>query len=292
MGAWQMLQPRRFGGQSMPAGEFVAAVAAAAAQDGSAGWRCAMANAAAYWVAVLPDHAGTDIWGGDDKARVAFGRHPGGRFERGDDGGRLTGQWCDVAGADVADWLLLAADDDRLVLVHRADIAAVVPTETAGLPDAGLAELTVTALPVTDERVFTACDDGAAVITGAAAAAAVAGAADGLWRVHVAQVREKLAASYGSAETADLTVSTRQAARAAADIDAATLQIVASLSQDPSTAARAQRQAAVRAREAADRVLGSSRGHALDASDPVARLWRDVHTGCRLALRLLDDLDR
>ncbi|MEB3030281.1 acyl-CoA dehydrogenase family protein [[Mycobacterium] nativiensis] len=288
MGAWQMLQPRRFGGQSMPAGDFVAAVAAAAAQDGSAGWRCAMANAAAYWAAVLPDRAGTDIWGGDGGARVAIGRRPGGRLER----GRLTGQWSDVTGADLADWLLLAADEDRLVLLPRAAVVTVVPTEPAGLPDAGLAELTVTELPVTDERVFPARDDGAAVITGAAAGAAVAGAADGLWRVHVAQVQEKLAASYGSAETADLTVSTRQAARAAADIDAATLQIVASLSQDPGTAARAQRQAVVRAREAADRVLGSSRGHALDASDPVARLWRDVHTGCRLALRLLDDLDR
>ncbi|MEB3021818.1 acyl-CoA dehydrogenase family protein [[Mycobacterium] crassicus] len=272
----------------MPAGEFVAAVAAAAAQDGSAGWRCAMANAAAYWAGALPDHAGTDIWGADAGARVAIGPGPGGRLER----GRLTGQWCDVAGADVADWLLFAADDDRLVLVPRAEVAAVAPTEPAGLPDAGLADLTVTALPVADERVFPARDDGAAVITGAAAAAAVAGAADGLWRVHVAQVQDKLAASYGSAETADLTVSTRQAARAAADIDAATLQIAASLTQDPPTAARAQRQAAVRAREAADRVLGSSRGHALDSSDPVARLWRDVHTGCRLALRLFDDLDR
>jgi len=287
MGAWQMLQPKRFGGQSMPVGEFVAAVAAAAAQDGSAGWRCAMANAAAYWAGALPDHAGTDIWGGDDGARVAIGRGPGGRLER----GRLTGQWCDVAGADIVDWLLLAADEDRLVLVPRADVAAVAPTEMAGLLEAGLADLTVTALPVVDDRVFPARHDGTAVIMGAAAAAAVAGAADGLWRVHVTQVQEKLAASYGSAETADLTVSTRQAARAAADIDAATLQIVASLTQDPPTAARAQRQAAVRARGAADRVLGSSRGHALDASDPVSRLWRDVHAGCRLALRLLDDLD-
>lgn len=288
MGTWQMLQPRRFGGQSMPVGEFLAAVAAAAAQDGSAGWRCAMANAAANWACALPDHAGTDIWGADDTARVAIGRGPGGRLER----GRLTGQWSGITGADFADWLLLAADEDCLVLVPRADIAAVAPTEIAGLPDAGLADLTVTALPITGDRVFPARDDGAAVITGAAAAAAVAGAADGLWRAHVAQVQEKLAASYGSAETADLTVSTRQAARAAADIDAATLQIVASLTQDPPTAGRAQRQAAVRAREAADRVLGSSRGHALDASDPVARLWRDVHTGCRLTLRLLDDLDR
>lgn len=287
MGAWQMLQPRQFGGQSMPAGEFIAAVAAAAAQDASAGWRCAMANAAAHRVAGLPDQVGADIWGGDNAARVAIGLRPGGRLVRGE----LDGRWSDVTGADLADWFLLTAGD-RLVLVPRADVATLVPTATAGLPDAGLADLTVTALRVTDQRVFPVRADGVAVVGGAAAAAAVAGAADGLWRAHVAQVQQKLAASYGSAEVADLTVTTRQAARAAADIDAATLQIVASLSADPRDAARAQRQGAARARAAADRVLGTSRGHALDAADPVTRLWRDVHAGCRLALRLLDDLDR
>lgn len=273
MGA--MRQPRRFGGQAMPAEEFVAEVAALAARDGSQGWRAAMANAA-------------DIWGVEGGERVAVGFGPGGRLE--DE--RLNGRWCDVTGADTADWLLLPADGDRLVLVPRADVTVSAPSTPAGMSGAGLADVAVSALPIAGERVFATRDDGAVVVTGAAAAAAVAGAADGLWQAHVAQVREKLAASYGSAEADDLTVSTRQAARAAADIDAATLQIVASLSQDPRAAARAQRQAAVRARDAADRVLGSSRGHALDASDPVARLWRDVHTGCRLALRLLDDLDR
>ncbi len=281
----EMLQPRRFGGRGRPAAEFVAEVVVLAARDGSAGWRCAMANAAAYTAGALPGHAGAQIWGGDTGARVAVGLRPSGRLER----GRLSGQWRDVAGADLADWFLLAAGDD-LVLVPRADVAVSAPREPAGLSGAGLAELRIAELPVPDERVFAGRDDGAAVISGAAAAAAVAGAADGLWRGHVAQVRQRLAASYGSAEMEDLTVSTRQVARAAADIDAATLQIGASLAEGPHAAARAQRQAAARARDAADRVLGGSRGHALDASDPVARLWCDVHAGCRLTFALLDTL--
>lgn len=283
MGAWQMLQPRRFGGEAMPAEEFVAAVAALAAEDGSAGWRCAMANAAAYRAGALPEHAGADIWGADTGSRVAVGWCAGGRLA----GGRLTGQWGDVTGADLADWLLLLADDDHLVLVPRTDVAvSSAPTAPTGLSGAGLADVAVADLPVADERVFPARDDDAAVVSGAAAAAAVAGAADGLWRAHVAQVRERLAASYGTAEVGEMTVSTQQVARAAGDIDAATLQIVASLAGGPRDAARAQCQAAARARDAADRVLGSSRGHALDASDPVVRLWRDVHTGCRLTLAL------
>ncbi|OBH15136.1 hypothetical protein [Mycolicibacter sinensis] len=288
MGAWQMLQPRRFGGEALPADEFVSAVAALAARDGSSGWRCAMANAAAHRAGALPDHAGAVIWGADPGARVAVGLGPGGRLV---DGRRLSGHWSEVTGADVADWLLLAADGDRLVLVARADVAVSPRTAPTGLPDAGIADVQVVELPVDAERVFAARDDGAAVVGGAAAAAAVAGAADGLWQAHVAQVRQRLAASYGSAEVGDLTVSTRQVALAASDIDAATLQIRASLSQHPRSAARAQRQAAARARAAADRVLSSSRGHALDASDPVASLWRDVHTGCRLTCELLDALD-
>jgi|SRR5690625_1066984 len=281
----EMLQPRRFGGEARPAAEFVAEVAGLAARDGSAGWRCAMANAAAHTAGALPGHAGAQIWGGDTGARVAMGLSPGGRLER----GRLSGQWRDVTGADLADWFLLAAGDD-LVLVPRAEVTVSAPAGSAGLAEAGLAELRIAEWPVADERVFAGRDDGAAVISGAAAAAAVAGAADGLWRGHVAQVRQRLAASYGSAEMEDLTVSTRQVARAAADIDAATLQIGASLAEGPPAAARSQRQAAARARDAADRVLGGSRGHALDASDPVARLWCDVHTGCRLTFALLDTL--
>jgi len=286
MSAWQMLQPKRFGGEALPTDEFVAAVAALAARDGSAGWRCALANAAAHRAGALPDHAGAAVWGAHPGARLAVGLGPGGRLVGGE---RLSGHWSDVTGADVADWLLLAAED-HLVLVPRSDVEVVL-TEVSGLPDAGIAEVHVSELAVAEERVFAARDDDAAVVSGAAAAAAVAGAADGLWRAHVAQIRERLAASYGSADVGDLTVSTRQVARAASDIDAATLQIRASLSQRPQSAARDQRQAAARARAAADRVLSSSRGHALDASDPVTRLWHDVHTGCRLTCELLDALD-
>ena len=36
---------------------------------------------------------------------------------------------------------------------------------------------------------------------------------------------------------------------------------------------------------AADRLIANSR-HGLNASDPVTALWRDVHAGCRLAVRL------
>ena len=43
--------------------------------------------------------------------------------------------------------------------------------------------------------------------------------------------------------------------------------------------------------EVTDQLLSTSRRLALDASDPVTRLWGDFHLGCRLTLRLIDGLD-
>lgn len=128
------------------------------------------------------------------------------------------------------------------------------------------------------------------VLAGADAAAAVVAAADELLRTYVAQVRERLAASHGGAELGDLMVSAQLVARAACDIDAAKLQITASLAAGRVQGLRAQRQAVGRARDVADQLLASSRRHALDSSDPVTGCWCDVHAGCRRVFGLLDAL--
>ncbi|HET9874688.1 MAG TPA: hypothetical protein VFQ37_02855 [Mycobacterium sp.] len=294
----RMLQPSRFGGRAIVAHEFITAIGALAAQDGSAGWQCAMFNAAAYAVAGLPEDVGDQIWSTDAAALVSGGYQPHGRLAGGGTGRRLTGRWPAVTGAEFADWLLLTADDGgiryyALVPRHEARIEPVAAL--TGLSAAGICAVSVSELPVADQRVWPAESGSndriaAGVLTGAGAAAAVVGSADGLWRAHVRQVRERLAASYGSDESADQTASAAQVARAASDIDAAKLQIATSLRDSVPDALSAQRQAVSRARDAADHLLASSRRHALDASDPVARFWLDVHTGCRLTLSLLDGL--
>ncbi|KAA0077178.1 hypothetical protein CIW52_31820 [Mycolicibacterium sp. P9-64] len=69
--------------------------------------------------------------------------------------------------------------------------------------------------------------------------------------------------------------------------DASRLQVTGSL--DEATPSWAFAQSVARARDAADRLLASTR-HALDASDPVPNRWRDVHAGCRPAARIIDGL--
>ncbi len=279
LGADRMLQPLQHGGRGLPVDEFVWAVCELAAHDGSLGWLAAIYNAAAYEVAGLP--AAHEVWDAHPDALITAGHR--GSADLAD--GQLTGRWKFVVGAEQADWLLLPVGLSCRVLVPRSHVRVESAERAAGLATAGVGEVIVDGLAVDDGRVFTG-DRGAGLIVGAGAAAAVVGSADGVWRKHVEQVRARLDVSYGGDEVTDEAAA--EVARAASDIDAAKLQITGSLDPaTPETATWAFAQSVFRARGAADRLLASSR-HALDASDPVTDLWRDVHAGCRLAIRIFD----
>jgi 3-hydroxy-9,10-secoandrosta-1,3,5(10)-triene-9,17-dione monooxygenase len=284
--ASRALQPKRHGGLALRADEFVAAVCELAAIDGSLGWVAAVVNAAAHEVDVRSPNAADDVWNADPHAVIATSGDTDGGSVR---DGRLTGRWDAVVGAEFADWLLLSAHDGAAcrVLVPRST-ARIHPTDSPhGLQAAGICDVTVTEAAVDKGRIFASRRDDVAVVAGAGMAAAVVGTADGVWRQHVDQLRARLATSHGGQQVTDEV--SAQLARAESDVDAARLQVATALERpdDIAAAARSFRQAVERARDAADRILSSGR-HALDASNPVSRLWRDVHAGCRLADRLLD----
>jgi 3-hydroxy-9,10-secoandrosta-1,3,5(10)-triene-9,17-dione monooxygenase len=277
-GASRMLQPLQHGGRGLPVDEFVWAVCELAAHDGSLGWLAAVYNAAAYEVAGF--HAGHELWDATPDALITAGHLGAGNLND----GKLTGRWESVVGAEQADWLLLPVGSACRALVPRGHVRVEPADRPAGLATAGIGEVIVDDLAVDDGRVFTG-DRGAGLIAGAGAAAAVVGSADGVWRKHVEQVRARLDVSYGGDEVTDEAAA--EVARAASDIDAAKLALTGSLDPAaPQTAIWGFTQSVFRARGAADRLLASSR-HALDASDPVTDLWRDVHAGCRVAGRIL-----
>lgn len=284
-----MLQPASHGGRGMEAEEFVAAIAELSSRAGSAGWLAAMMNAGAHLVDLLGTEAREVVWGASPEALVVAGWQPDGARSG---GGSLSGRWLGVTGAEHADWLLLATGAAWL-LVPRGE-ARIERVDTGGLRAAGICDVSVSGVPVPTDRAFDALRDYPAAV-GAGAAAAVVGSADGAWHRHVEHVRERLTVSYGVEEVTDQPSAPAQVAWVASDIDAARLQVIASLDTavaGKSDAGLAHRQAVVRARDATDQLLSTSRRHALDASDPVTRLWRDVHLGCRLTLRLIDGLDR
>jgi 3-hydroxy-9,10-secoandrosta-1,3,5(10)-triene-9,17-dione monooxygenase len=268
----------------LSADEFVSAVCELAAVDGSLGWLAASYNAAAHQIAGLAPPAAHEVWDANPDALIAMGHRSSGDLVN----GRLTGQWESVVGAEQADWLLLSAGHACRVLVPRSRVQVEPADRPAGLSAAGVGDVIVGDLAVQDGRVFTGNHD-TGVIVGAGAAAAVVGSADGIWRKHVDQVRARLDISHGGDEVTDEAAAA--VARAASDIDASKLQITGALDSatGPEAAAWAFAQSIARARGAADLLLASSR-HALDASDPVTNLWRDVYAGCRLAVRIIDAL--
>ncbi|OBG23370.1 hypothetical protein A5765_01175 [Mycolicibacterium celeriflavum] len=276
------LRPVRYGGLGKQPGELISEIYELSAFDGSLGWLAAMFNAAADEVARLPEPAADVVWRCAPDALIVSGYRGEGVLST---DRRLTGHWESVIGARYADWLLLSADNGaacRVLLPRSA--ARIEPGDHSDLRAAGVSDVTVSGVTVDETHVFIA--DSASVIAEAGAAAAVVGSADGAWRQHVEQVRARLSTSHGGDEVSD--ASCAQVAWAASDIDAAKLQITASLQlSDTAARRRAHQQAVARARGAADRVLASSR-HALDAADPVTRLWRDVQAGGRLAVRLFE----
>lgn len=259
--------------------EFVSNVCELAAIEGSLGWLAAMFNAAAHDVATLPDdvgHAARDA--------VVTTAHQGvGAL---DADRRLSGTWQSVIGAEYAGWLVLPTKNAGRVLVAR-DAARIAPCrDPAGLSAAGVCDVTITDYAVGDSHAVTGTRRAAAIAM-AGAAAAITGSAEGVWRHHVEQMRARLATSYSDDELANSAPA--HVARAASDIDATKVQIIDALRRPDSEASEtwAYRQAVARARIAADHLLGNSR-HALDATDPVTRRWRDVHAGCRLAAMVFD----
>ncbi|MGV0742350.1 hypothetical protein [Mycolicibacterium sp. XJ870] len=296
----RILQPAMHGGRSGTVEDFLAAVGALAKRDGPAGWLAAAVNVAAHEVGGAPAGTAGRIWGRTPDALVV-GSHTGGGLLTGSGSTRkLTGHWPSVLAARHADWLVLPADDSAgggyRVLVPRsaADITPV--SGPAALQRTGAADVEVIGVAVESPCILeshSAASISAQVLLSAGLAAAVAGSADGAWHAHIAEMKERLATSYGGEEVADQTPSTVRVARTASEIDAAVLQITeaAHHAEDLAAAVRAHRQAVARARDAADTLLASSRRHALNAADPVTRLWGDVHSGARLAVALFDRLD-
>ncbi|MEW2480605.1 hypothetical protein AB0876_13555 [Mycobacterium sp. NPDC049093] len=300
-GSGRLMQPVRYGGRAVPPAEFLTAVADLAERDGSTGWLAAAVNAAAYAVAGLGDPAAERVWGADARALVTADADPVGRLAAGDGQFRLTGRWESVTGAHVADWLLLGALDGetvRYALVPRSAVQVDGDGGPRGLDAAGIGDVTVSDVVLDSNSLFALSDDKAwdrgefdddrppyPLLAAAGQAAAVVGAASGVWQAHVGQVRRRLGTSYGSEDTTELTASAVLVATAESDIDAARLQLSTALSADADSAASALRQAVTRARNAADELLSSGNRHALDVTDPVTRLWFDVLAGYRLTIR-------
>jgi 3-hydroxy-9,10-secoandrosta-1,3,5(10)-triene-9,17-dione monooxygenase len=266
-----------------PLPEFVSHILELAIADSAQAWLTAMRDAASHEVADMPDAPWAS--GATPAVTCCYDGH-------GDlSDGSLTGHWPSVIGAQGSDWLLLPARNGSpcRVLVAREDARVEAAGDHAGLGAADVSRVTIADLAAERVHVVAREHGTAAIRAAAGATSSVVGSAVGVWRRHVEQLRVQLATSYRSAEITDAAAA--RVARAASDLDAATLQVTTppSGARDLAATVWEYRQAVARARSAADRLLEGGR-HALDAANPVTQRWVHVDAGSRLAARLLDAL--
>ncbi|WP_181407672.1 acyl-CoA dehydrogenase family protein [Nocardioides sambongensis] len=261
---------------------------------GSTGWLTAHLGAASRLLDAFEKDVRADLIGPEGAAPpVAFTLEPGGRLTETEDGLRLDGRWTAVTGAAYAGHLILAARRRGfeapgplgVVLVPIESCRVAPAIDTIGLTAIGSLDVAVEGVAVPEEHW---CEvDGLPSTTtapvGAVVAMALVGAAHGALDTHVAQVAARVALSHGGEEVRTGDLSPTKVGRAASLLDAAALLLAGDVDTDPDGLPQDRLEHQVyavnRSVQAAELVFSSMRTHALDADDPVARLWRDVRVG-------------
>lgn len=250
-GAFALLQPHRYGGHEASPVEFFRLVRRVSSVCVSTGWVLGSLGVAAWHVGLFEEAAQDEVWRDRVNTRVCSAHAPIGRLRRTGDGFRLSGSWRFASGAEVSDWVVLAAVEvDRdgrpldvfHVLVPRADLRAVVSTAGGGLRGTGCLDLSTNGLDVPAHRVVRTFDvahlraPGRTVNSGAlhgmpwglmhthAVTAPVVGAAQGSFWALREQGREVLRLSLGGTSLDEGARLRSGLGRAGTDIDASVLQ--------------------------------------------------------------------
>lgn len=302
------LVPRRWGGTCGTFAELTEAVAAVGEGCASAAWIGSLLAYTARFAAFLPLEGQAEVWAEGPGTRVVSSLvSPDAAATPVPGGWRLTGRWSYTSGVDFSDWALLAAPvpvdeggrdgkQDRFFAVPRADFAVEETWFTVGMRATGSHTVALDGVFVPTHRtvplgeVFTGANAVSKepchnlplyAVNGLTFGAPLLGAGRGALR----RGAEHLTATKGR-RTAPGESHQVAYARSAGEIDAAALllhRIAAALEHppvDPAAVLRGTRDAAL----AADLVVGAvdrlyqgsgTRGQA--ESDPLQRIWRDVH---------------
>ncbi|MGH8978092.1 MAG: acyl-CoA dehydrogenase family protein [Acidimicrobiia bacterium] len=99
-GFLRSLQPRRWGGDEVPFGEFVDAIIALSRANPSAGWVAGVIGVHPWQLALFDDRAQQDMWGDDPTTMHSSSYNPTGKAERVDGGYKVSGRWSFSSGCD------------------------------------------------------------------------------------------------------------------------------------------------------------------------------------------------
>jgi 3-hydroxy-9,10-secoandrosta-1,3,5(10)-triene-9,17-dione monooxygenase len=144
-GFFRVLQPRRWGGYEMDLGTFYDIEIALGAGDMSSGWTYGVLGVVSWFLGVMDDRSGQEVWGHDTTTLICSSTMPAGKATPVDGGYRLTGHWRYASGCEHCGWALLggmvhaenAAPDWRFFLVPRRDYQTVDAWQVSGLQGTG-----------------------------------------------------------------------------------------------------------------------------------------------------------
>ena len=300
-GLTRALQPRAFGGSALGVWTHVQLTSRLATGCVSTAWCQFVWSAHNAMLAYYPQAAQEEVWE-NSETLTAASLVPTGKASAADGGIRLSGEWSFASGCDAADWLLLGSvvaggtSEGGLLLccVPKREVEIVDNWYVAGLKGTGSKNVVAQDVFVPahrarpfEETLFACRDLGVAVIAGPLLGAAEAAVDRFRKRLtervlitslnrqsQMGSAKNRLAESSAEVYAARLLLE-----RTAADIDA---RIAGNQDPGPTWNAQVARDTAFVAQlatRATQRVFEASGGSALQDSEPIQRIWRDVHAG-------------
>ncbi len=318
-GFFRLLQPAWCGGLEAEPQQYYDLAREIAGPCGSTGWLAAVLGVCQWHLALFDERAQRDVWSKDPRALVCSAYAPVGQLHPVRGGFELSGRWRFASGSGHAGWALLGgavvADgktvDIVVALVPCQDLRVDRVWDAVGLRGTASDDLYAERVFVPNYRILRNYDvalrrgPGQDLNSGPlyrmpfgtmfsnAVTAPVIGIAEGCLELFLARMREDNRLTFGgSAQPADQHAQV-SLARAASEIDAATLQLNRNLG-DIYTLARRREEIpiALRLRARRDQALGTERavraidlvfaaagGMSLPRGNPIERAWRDAHTG-------------
>ncbi|MER7397740.1 acyl-CoA dehydrogenase family protein [Streptomyces sp. NPDC000151] len=159
-GVYRAGAPRRFGGDALPPGEFLALVERISTVDGSAGWVASFGSSLTY-LAALPVETQAEIYADGPDVVFAGGLFPVQKAQQVDGGHRVTGRWKFASGCLGADWLGVGiqggpeSSGKPLTALLRPDEVTVVESwDVIGMRGTGSHDLAVDSVTVPDSHTF------------------------------------------------------------------------------------------------------------------------------------------
>jgi 3-hydroxy-9,10-secoandrosta-1,3,5(10)-triene-9,17-dione monooxygenase len=175
MGAFRVLQPRRWGGMEHDYIAYIDIPMALARGCASTSW-CVVNLMIHNWMLALYDErAQADVWGADPAVLIAAGiAFPQGRARKVDGGYIISGKWNFSSGVHVSDWCMLAgtvredapagADgsgkpvDYRMCLLHKSQYQVIDDWHVMGMRSTGSMTVTATDVFVPEYRALSMLD--------------------------------------------------------------------------------------------------------------------------------------